>query len=298
MPVVQANGIEIACEISGSENGRPLLLIHGLGAQLVRWPPGFCALLEARGYRLIRIDNRDVGLSTHFHDAPMPDLSEVERAVAEGKAPEIPYTLSDMAADAAGLLDALGLEAAHVLGVSLGGMITQVMAIEHPRRVLSATVMMSQNGNPEMPGTSAEAMAVLATPAPDPASDWEGYLAHQVNLNRVLGSPIYPTPEEELRALSALAAERSFDPAGAGRQLAAARAIPDLRPALRQLDVPALVIHGADDPLLSHVHGQDIAEAIPGAWYLKVHGMGHDLPPQLFDLFERAISANCARAEG
>ena len=291
MPVVQANGIEIACELSGPEDGRPLLMIHGLGAQLVRWPPAFCALLEARCYRLIRIDNRDVGLSTHFRDAPMPDLAKV----ASGEE-DPPYTLCDMAGDAAGLLDALGIAAAHVLGVSLGGMIAQVMAIEHPARVLSATIMMSQNGNPQMPGTSPEAMAVLATPAPDPAVDREGYLAHQVHLNRVLGSPIYSTPEDELRELSALAAQRSFDPAGAGRQLAAARAIADLRPALRQLDVPALVIHGADDPLLSHVHGQDIAESIPGAWYLKVGGMGHDLPAELFDLFEKALSANCARA--
>lgn len=296
MAMASANGIEIAYEVSGPEDGYPLLMIHGLGAQLVRWPPAFCALLEQVGFRLIRIDNRDVGLSTHLWNTPVPDLAEVERATSEGRAPDIPYTLSDMASDAACLLDALGIDAAHVLGVSLGGMITQLMAIDHPTRVLSATIMMSQNGNPDIPGPNPEAMAILATPAPDPAADREGFLAHQVYLNQALGSPIYPTPEEELRELSALAADRAFDPAGAGRQLAAARAIADLRPALRQLRVPALVIHGADDPLISHANGQDIADAIPGAWFLKIKGMGHDLPAELFDLFEKAISANCARA--
>jgi len=298
MAAARTNGIEIAYEVSGPEDGRPLLMIHGLGAQLVRWPPAFCDLLEARGYRLVRIDNRDVGLSTHFRDMPVPDFDEVMQAKAEGKAPDIPYTLSDMAADAVGLLDALGIEAAHVLGVSLGGMITQVMAIDHPSRVLSATIMMSQNGNPDMPGPNPEAMAILSTPAPDPVADREDFLAHQVHLNQALGSPDYATPVEELRELCALAADRAFDPAGSGRQLAAVWALDDLRPALGQLAVPALVIHGADDPLLSPVHGQDIADAIPGAWFLKVNGMGHDLPPQLFDLFEKAISANCARAQG
>lgn len=296
MAMASANGIEIAYEISGSEDGRPLLMIHGLGAQLVRWPPAFCALLEREGYRLIRIDNRDVGLSTHFPDSPVPDPAEVERAREEGRAPDIPYTLSDMAADAAGLLDALGIEAAHVLGVSLGGMITQQMAIDHPSHVLSATIMMSENGNPEMPDANPETMAILVMPTPDPVADREGFLAHLVHLNRALGSPIYPTPEQELRELSALAADRAFDPAGSGRQLAVVQAIADLRPALRGLSVPALVIHGADDPLISHLNGQDIADNIPGAWFLKVAGMGHDLPPQLFDLFEKAISANCARA--
>jgi len=290
MPVAQANGIEIGYEVSGPEDGTPLLLIHGLGAQLVRWPPRFITLLAERGYRVIAMDNRDVGLSTHFHDAPLPDLAKL----APGST-DIPYTLSDMAADAVGLLDALGIDGAHVLGVSLGGMITQTMVIEHPSRVLSATIMMSQNGNPAMPGTSPEAMAVLTTPAPDPFTDREGFLAHQVHLNQALGSPDYPTPVEELRELCALAADRAYDPLGAARQLAAATAIADLRPGLGKADVPTLVIHGADDPLLSHVHGQDIADAIPGAWYLKVNGMGHDLPPQLFDLFERAVAANCAR---
>lgn len=296
MASARVNGIEIAYEISGPSGGRPLLMIHGLGAQLVRWSPAFCDLLERAGYRLIRIDNRDVGLSTHFPEMPVPDLAEVERARSEGRVPEIPYTLADMAADAAQLLDALGMEAAHVLGVSLGGMIAQQMAIDHPRKLLSATIMMSQNGNPAMPGPDPEAMAILATPAPDPASDREGFLAHQVHLNQALGSPDYPTPEEELRELSALAADRAFDPAGSGRQLAAARAIDDLRPALRQLSLPVLVIHGADDPLVSPLNGEDIAASIPGAWFLKVNGMGHDLPPQLFDLFERrSVPIACGR---
>jgi len=196
MPVAQANGIEIGYEASGHEDGTPLLLIHGLGAPIVRAPPKFSALPEQRGYHVIRLENRDTGLSTHFHDAPMPDLARV----APGST-DIPYTLSDMAADAVGLLDALGIDSAHVLGVSLGGMITQTMVIEHPSRVLSATVMMSQNGNPAMPGTSPEAMAVLTTPAPDPFTDREAFLDHQVRLNQALGSPDYPTPLEELREL-------------------------------------------------------------------------------------------------
>lgn len=296
MARIAANGITLEYEVSGPDDGQPLLLIHGLGAQLVRWPQGLLDRLAAAGFRLIRYDSRDVGLSTHMDGAPVPDLGEVTRAKAEGRAVDLPYTLSDLAADAAALLAGLGVESAHVVGVSLGGMVAQVLAIEHPQRVRSLAIVMSQSGNPEMPGSDPAALARLAAVAPDPAKDPEAFLRHQVDLNRTLGSPLYPVPEADLRAFAAAAAARSYYPVGSARQLAASRGAPDRRPALQRLAVPALVIHGADDPLIKAVCGQDVAANIPGAWLLLISGMGHDLPEALHDVLAANIAANAARA--
>jgi len=297
MAHINANGISLAYELSGPEDGTPLLLIHGVGAQLVRWPQGFCDGLAAAGFRVLRYDSRDIGLSTHLDGTPVPDLMQVVAAKARGEEPDLPYTVADLAADAAALLGALDWPAAHVLGVSLGGMVAQQLAIDHPARLLSMTIMMSQSGNPDMPGASPDALAKLAAVAPDPRVDREGYLVHQVTLNQVLGSPAYPTSEADLRAISALCADRAFDPAGAARQLAAGRGATDRRPALRLLSVPTLVIHGADDPLIPAVCGQDIADAVSGAWFLRINGMGHDLPEALFGLFTTMLLSNCARTD-
>jgi pimeloyl-ACP methyl ester carboxylesterase len=295
MPQVQSNGITLEYERSGPTDGAPILLIHGVGAQLVRWPTSLCAALAAAGFHVIRFDNRDVGLSTHMDGAGVPDLAAMRAAVSRGETPDLPYTLTDMAADAAGLLDALDIAQAHVLGVSLGGMIAQVLAIEHPERVQSLAIVMSQTGHSALPPSDPTALAALASPAPDPEVDEDGYLAHSIALNRMLGSPAYPADVAALRDFARAAAARAYDPAGAGRQLAASRGGPDRRAALRQLDVPTLVIHGADDPLVKLAGGQDIATHIPKAWLLTIHGMGHDLPDELADIFTNAIAANARR---
>jgi pimeloyl-ACP methyl ester carboxylesterase len=295
MGQVSANGITLEYELSGPAEGPVLLMIHGVGAQLVRWPQALCKAFERAGFRTLRFDNRDIGRSTHI-DAPVPDIAAVLEARRQGREPELPYTLSDMAADTVGLLDALGIARAHVLGVSLGGMVAQVMAIEHRDRVHSISIFMSQSGNPDLAPPKSEAMAILSKRAPDPREDREGYLRHQVELNRTLGSPDYPAPEAELRAFATLAAERAWNPAGPARQLAAARGAADRRPALRTLSIPALVVHGVEDPLIPVEHGADIARAIKGAWLLEINGMGHDLPAELTDLFASAVGTNCARA--
>jgi pimeloyl-ACP methyl ester carboxylesterase len=295
MAQAQANGIRLEYELSGADDGPVLLMIHGVGAQLVRWPQPLCQAFERAGFRVLRFDNRDIGRSTHMNQAPVPDLAAVVEARRQGREPELPYTLSDMAADTVGLLDALGIARAHVLGVSLGGMVAQVMAIEHRARVRSLNLFMSQSGNPDLPGSEPEAMAILSKRAPDPQDDREGYLCHQVELNRSLGSPDYPAHETELRAFATLAAERAWNPAGPARQLAAARGAADRRPALGTLAVPALVVHGVEDPLIPVEHGADLARALKGAWLLEVNGMGHDLPAELTELFVAAVAANCAR---
>lgn len=296
MTQAKSNGIMLEYERSGPADGPPILLIHGVGAQLVRWPRSFCDALAAAGFHVIRFDNRDIGLSSHMDDAPIPDIAAIMAAKARGETPALPYTLSDMAADTAGLMDALGIDSAHVIGVSLGGMVAQTLAIEHPARVRSLAILMSDSGNPDLPPSTPAALLALATPAPDPRMDEEGYLLHSIALNRTLGSPAYPTPEPDLRAFATKAARRSYNPAGNTRQFAAARGGPDRRPALGRLRQPTLVIHGADDPLLTVDGGQDVARHVPGAWLLVLSGMGHDMPDELTDIFVSTISANTRRA--
>jgi len=295
MARVQANGIEIEYELSGPRNAPVLLMIHGVGAQLIRWPPGLIARFERAGFRILRFDNRDVGLSSHLNHLGIPDIATIVAARAAGGEPELPYSLSDMAADAVALLDRLDIAEAHVLGVSLGGMIAQVMAIAHRARVLSLNLFMTQSGNSELPPSDPAALAILSKRAPDPHDDREVFLSHQVALNRALGSPLYPAAESELRTFAALAADRAYNPAGPARQLAAARGAPDRRTKLQELSIPALVVHGGSDPLFPPECGTDLSRSIPGAWLLEVNGMGHDLPSELLDLFASIVTANCAR---
>ncbi len=295
MARTQANGITIEYELSGPAQGPVLLMIHGVGAQLIRWPPALIGGLETAGFRTLRFDNRDIGLSSHMDEQGLPDLAAVAAARAQGREPVLPYTLSDMAADAVGLLDGLGIAAAHLLGVSLGGMVAQVMAIEHGARVRSLNLFMTHSGNPDLPPSNPDALAILATRAPDPQRDRGAYLDHQVALNRALGSPRYPTPEAELRTLAARAADRAYNPAGPARQLAVGRGAPDRRAWLSKLSVPTLVVSGSDDPLFPPECGRDLAASIAGAWLLELGGMGHDLPAELFDVFIGAVRDNAAR---
>lgn len=290
MPQVQANGITIEYETRGHESGEPLLLVMGLGAQMTRWPDAMVDKLTAQGFRVIRYDNRDVGLSTHFHDAGVPDAREVIKARGEGRKADVPYTLDDMAADGVALLDALGIAKAHVVGASMGGMIAQLIAADYPDRVLSLTSIMSTSGAAGLDPATPEAMAVITTPAPHP-SDEAAFRAHSYKNAVTIGSPAYPPDEAYIHQRALSDAARAYDPAGVGRQYAAVIANGDRRPKLAKIKAPTVVFHGADDPLVPLSGGKDTAAHIPGAELIVVPGMGHDLPPQLFDQVTEAIVA-------
>jgi pimeloyl-ACP methyl ester carboxylesterase len=293
MVKVAANGVEIEYERTGPASGEAVLLIHGLSAQLSQWPAGFHGAIAAAGYSVIRYDSRDVGLSTHLDDAGVPDVAAAIAARRRGEEPRIPYSVDDLADDAAALLEALGVEKAHVLGVSLGGQVVQSLAIRHPDRVRTLTVVMSYAGNPDVPPNNP---AVLMTPLPDPAEDEDGYVAGHMAVLRAIGSPGYPWRDEDLRAFSRDAVRRAYYPAGVMRQLAAGRSAPDRREGLRALAVPTLVIHGVDDPLIPFAAGEDVARNTPGAFLLAISGMGHDLPPQLDEPLADAFIMNARRA--
>ena len=281
-------GIELAYERFGDAADPPLLLVMGLATQMLGWPEEFCEGLAARGLSVVRFDNRDIGLSTHVHDAPPPDMA----AAMMGDTSSASYTLSDMARDAAGLLDALDLGSAHVVGASMGGMIAQTLAIEHQQRVRTLTSIMSTTGDPSVGGASQEALGVLLAP---PARDRAEAIERTVSTYRVIGSPAYELDEPALRDRAGRAFDRSYDPAGVGRQLLAILASGDRTPRLRELRLPALVIHGVDDPLVRVSGGRATAAAIPGAELVELDGMGHDLPRALWPRITDRIVAMVER---
>lgn len=273
MPQIQTNGIQLEVETFGEPGGRPLVLTMGLGAQMVLWDESFCETLAERGHYVVRFDNRDVGLSTKFEEHGMPDL--LTMMMKPDEAPEPAYTLDDMADDTAGLIDALDLGAAHVVGASMGGMIVQTLALRHRDKVRSMTSIMSTTGNPDLPpGDPAVAGRLVMGP---PASREEA-IERSVETFRVIGSPGFAFEEEAVRERATRSYDRCFLPSGQARQLAAILAQPNRAPALRGLDLPALVVHGDADPLVPAAGGVDTAEAIPGAELWMVQGMGHDLP--------------------
>jgi pimeloyl-ACP methyl ester carboxylesterase len=296
MPQAKANGITIEYDVTGADGGEPLLLIMGLGAQMTRWPQGFVDKLAARGLKVIRFDNRDVGLTEKLEAAGLPDMPAIIQAIMAGQAPNVAYTLSDMAADAVGLLDALEIDRAHIVGASLGGMVAQLIAADHARRVLSLTSIMSTTGNRELPPATPEAIAVLNNRGPDPTVDLEGYLAHSFKGAVAIGSPGYPPDPAAMRERSLSDFRRSYYPPGFARQYAAAMACPDRRPKLATITAPTVVIHGADDPLVPLAGGEDTAANIPGAELKVIAGMGHDLPPALFDEIVDGIMSAVTRA--
>lgn len=285
----QANGIEIEYETYGDDGAPPVLLIMGLGAQLTLWPMPMVDQLVERGYRVIRYDNRDIGLSTKFDDEPAPTMTAIVAALMMGSKPDVPYLLNDMAADAVGLLDALGIGKAHVMGASMGGMIAQMVAANYPDRVLSLTSIMSTTGNPSLPAATAEAMAVLTT-RPD-GTDEAAIVAHGIKVEKTIGSPGYPTDESVLRERVLRDFRRMYYPPGFARQMAAIVASGDRREALKRITAPTMVIHGVDDPLVPPAGGRDTAATIPGAKLVEIAGMGHNLPealiPQVLDAFEQ-----------
>jgi pimeloyl-ACP methyl ester carboxylesterase len=294
MSCAHTDGIDLEYELSGPADGRPLLLIHGLGMQLVHWDDRFVAALADRGHRVLRFDNRDIGRSTWLDHLGLPDLPSLMGSAARGERGTAPYTLSDMATDAANLLDAVGWSSAHVVGVSMGGMIGQTLAIEHPARVRSLTSIMSSTGAPGLPGPTAEATMVLMTPPPP---DRDGAIAAGVQAFRVIGSPDFPTDEATMRAMAAKAYDRGFHPLGVGRQLAAILGSGSRRERLANVCAPTLVIHGRVDPLVPLPCGEDTAKAVRGAALLVIDGMGHDLPEQLWPRLVDAITAHTAAAD-
>ena len=282
MPTLNANGICIAVETSGDARGVPLLLIHGLGMQLTAWPDALVDGLAEQGFFVIRYDNRDCGLSTKFTAAGTPSLALAWLRSRLGLRLHPPYTLDDMARDAAGVLSALGVARAHVVGVSMGGMVAQLLAAHHGHCVLSLTSIMSSSGRRGLPGpTRAVRQAMLRRPR-DPGSV-DSVLDNAVALWRAIGSPAYPTAETVLRERVLRALRRSNCPSGTARQLLAIAAAPDRSALLGQLDVPTLVIHGAADPLVPAACGRDVAARVPGARLEIIEGMGHDLPEQLIE---------------
>ena len=287
MAQAKINGINIEYEVHGADDGEPLLLIMGLGMQLTRWPAPLYEKLVARGFRVIRFDNRDVGLSQKFTGAP--SIESVVMARMQGQSPDIPYTLDDMAADAVGVLDHLGIERAHVTGASMGGMIGQLVAADYPERVRSFTAVFTTTGNPALPPSKPEAMAVLTTRAPDPAKDIEAYLDHTMRSARTIGSPGYPFDEKIVRERSRVDVLRCYEPLGVARQLAAVIANGDRRVKLANIKAPVVVLHGDSDPLVPVEGGKDLAATVAGAELRIVPGMGHDLPPELYDTVVDAI---------
>jgi pimeloyl-ACP methyl ester carboxylesterase len=282
--------IDLAYNTLGEATDPPVVLISGLGAQLIAWDDAFCQQLVDRGLFVIRFDNRDSGLSSHLTDRPTSDPS----AETAGAAPAASYTLAQMAADTAGLIDNLGLGSAHVVGISLGGMIAQILAIEHPERVRSLTSIMSTTGNDQVGRPTDATRALFLLP---PVSTPEGAMDRAVLFNRTGGSPAYPTDETELRDRAVRAFDRAFNPQGVARQLAAAMTTPDRTEDLRRLDLPTLVIHGAEDQLIAVSGGQATAEAIPGAELVVIDGMGHDLPRPLWPTVAERIAGLVDRAE-
>ncbi|WP_129732095.1 alpha/beta fold hydrolase [Ectobacillus funiculus] len=295
MNIVKVNCVELAYDSFGNENDEAIILIAGLGTQMIRWTDSFCRILAARGFRVIRFDNRDVGCSTHFSYYPRLDFDALATSLMSGQLPDIPYTLDDMASDAIGLLDTLSIDRAHFIGRSMGGMIAQIVASEYPERVLSLTSIMSSSGNPALPQTAPDVMVMMTKPAPNPFEDEAGFLAHNLSFAKRIAGTGYPFEEDAYQSLILEEVQRAYDPGSVGRQIAAIAVSGDRRPRLATIKVPALVIHGMDDPLFVPACGEDTASAIPGAKLMLVDGMGHDLPHQLYKLIVDGIEQMARR---
>ena len=285
MPKVKANNIEIEYETVGDPNSKPLLLIAGLGGQLLSWTDEICENLANLGFFVIRFDNRDVGLSTKFEDAGVPNFVEINEAYAQGKIPEVPYTSEDMADDAIGLLDALNIDKAHICGASMGGTIAQVIAYRHPSRVLSLTLIMSTTGNPKLPQAKPEIMMQYFAPVP---AERGAFIEEMVKRGRFIHGS-FPYDEEQARDYWTKQYDRSYYPEGIARQLAAMAVPGNLKPKIADIKAPTLVIHGSEDPLHPIEWGKDIVDGIPGAELLIFEGMGHSFPREVLPRILDAI---------
>lgn len=294
MPHIGANGITLFYEDHGDRSHEPILLIMGLGAQLTHWPDEFVEALVAHGYRVIRFDNRDIGLSEKMDDARAPKLAWQVLRQRIGWPMRVPYTLMDMAADAIGLLDALKIKRAHVVGASMGGMIAQLTAINFPDRLLSLTSIMSTTGNPKLP--RAESRAIDALTAPIVSLGEDVLVEHGLNIARNLAGPGFPADPERQRERVLANVRRSVNPRGIPRQLAAIIDDGDRRKRLARITTPTLVLHGEDDPLIKLAAALDTAQHIPGAKLVTIPGWGHDLPLALVDRLAEEIAGHARAA--
>ena len=291
MTQLKVNDLRIEYDTFGDEGAQPLLLIMGLGAQMTAWPPEFCNALAGHGHYVVRFDNRDIGLSTKFHGAKAPSRLRYVMNHIFHTGLKVPYTLDDMASDAAGVLDALDIESAHVVGASMGGMIAQLLTVGHPGRVTSLTSIMSSSGDPKLPTARPEVVKQLITKRPD-TSDPEVMLEHTVRSLKLISSPGYPRSDAEWRELITASLARSFHPRGFLRQMAAIVADGSRVQRLATIVKPTLVIHGSDDPLVPVECGIDTARHIKGARLEVLEGMGHDIPPPLVDTLTSLIASH------
>ena len=294
MAKTKANGIEIEYETFGRKGDPALLLIMGLGAQLTLWPESLCEGLANQGFFVVRYDNRDVGLSTDFDTWGLPDLMGSFAKLMKGQTVDAPYLLSDMAADAIGLLDALDIDRAHIVGASMGGMIAQVIAATYPQRTRSLVSIMSTSGRMGLPMGKPEAVAMLSALPEGPAR--EQLVAHGIKLRSVIGSPGFPTDPATMRTLVERNIDRRYYPPGAARQYLAIMASGPRVDLLKTVKVPTLVLHGDDDPLLPVECGRDVAALVPGAKIETFPGWGHDVPEQMVPKLVGSISGFCKAA--
>jgi pimeloyl-ACP methyl ester carboxylesterase len=292
---ISVNGLSLEVEDHGPAAGEPLLLIMGLGMQLVAWPDGFVRGLVERGFRVIRFDNRDIGLSQHFDHLGAPHLALAGMRYALHLMVPAPYGLSDLADDAAALIAALGLASAHVCGASMGGMVAQHLAARQPQRVRSLTLMMSTSGSRRLPQPGWRIRQALLT-RPEHPTQVDSVVAHAMRIYRLIGSPGYPADPIELRAQLERAIRRSYRPASVARQVAAIMADGDRSVLLPRIAAPTQVIHGRADPLVPVAAGHDLARRIPGARLDEIDGMGHDLPAPLWPRFIEGIEAAARRS--
>lgn len=291
MARTKANGIEIEYETAGDRNNPALLLVMGLGAQLTIWPDKLFNGLADKGFFVIRYDNRDTGLSTNFASWGQANVPVAIQKAMKGEKIDAPYLLDDMAADAIGLLDALGIDKAHMVGASMGGMIVQIIAAKCAQRTRSMVSMYSTSGRPGLPVGKPEALAMLGSV---PENDTrEARVAHGIKLRRIIGSPGYPTPEADLRAFVEKNVDRCWYPEGAARQYQSIIASGNRVELLKTIKVPTLVMHGEDDPLLPVAGGRDVAALVPGAELETIAGWGHDFPPQLVPRIVDRVALFC-----
>lgn len=293
--VAEANGLQLAYEDRGNVLHPAVLLIMGLGAQMTLWPDGFCDKLVAQGYRVIRFDNRDIGLSSKLSHLKVRGSVWGRMLRAQlGLSSPVPYTLHDMADDVLGLMDFLQLPAAHVVGASMGGMIAQLFAAKYPQRVRSLGIIFSSTNQPLLPPPHPRALQPLMKGPGKGASD-EDIIRHSQRFFRIIGSPAYPFTDEELEQLARGFFERSYHPAGVVRQFNAVLGTGSLRPYTRQIRRPTVVVHGDADPLVRPRCGKAVARAIPDARLMMIPGMGHDLPPAVWDRIVHALVVNAKR---
>ncbi len=293
MPKAKANNIEIEYDTFGDPSGKPLLLVMGLGAHMIEWLEEFCEAFVDKGFFVIRFDNRDVGLSTKFEDAGMPDIQKAIGAAMQRKPIDAPYLLDDMANDAVGLLDALGIEKAHICGASMGGMIVQTIAINHPSRVLSLASIMSTTGDPTLPQATPKALKILMTPLPQ---EREAYIEESLKIKEFLYGTGYTLDKQKAREIIEQKFDRCFYPVGFARQLVAILASGDRTEKLASIKVPTVVLHGNADPLVPVEGGKATAKAIPGAKLVLFDGVGHSIPTEVAPQYIDEIAENAAKA--